>query len=295
MSEAAQGPDWWRASDGMWYPPESHPDYVARRVPAPTGGALSRPHGETPPVPIGVGTPVLTDARPAGGAPSGSRSAPSSFTALRVLSLAALVLSLVGVNLAWATSDAGLSGLRASVTGTGLGAGQLLCAVLAVVLVFSWWHLAAPRPHTGIALFASWLGALALSVYEIVDIIAVPTRGLFTLNIGVGLHLCGFAALVGSVCSLTDAAQLWSGGGSPGPVAPGAMWAGVLVTLGVVAAASFFGYQAAASPVGSIPSLVPDQPFDNGTGRSGPAGGGSVGGTGSTGSTGSTGNSGNVG
>ena len=93
-------------------------------------------------------------------------------------------------------------------------------------------------------LFAAWLGALALSVYEIVDIIAVPTRGLFTLNIGVGLYLCGFAALVGSVCSLTDLAQLWSDAHPVGPANPGAVWAGGLVALAVVAAAAFFaGYR----------------------------------------------------
>jgi hypothetical protein len=33
MSNAAQGPDWWQASDGKWYAPELHPNY---RVPHPT-------------------------------------------------------------------------------------------------------------------------------------------------------------------------------------------------------------------------------------------------------------------
>ncbi|MGI9623240.1 MAG: DUF4234 domain-containing protein [Acidimicrobiales bacterium] len=26
MSDTSQGPGWWEASDGKWYPPESHPD-----------------------------------------------------------------------------------------------------------------------------------------------------------------------------------------------------------------------------------------------------------------------------
>ena len=26
MADTSQGPAWWRASDGRWYPPESHPD-----------------------------------------------------------------------------------------------------------------------------------------------------------------------------------------------------------------------------------------------------------------------------
>lgn len=28
MSEMMQGPGWWQASDGKWYPPESHPNYL---------------------------------------------------------------------------------------------------------------------------------------------------------------------------------------------------------------------------------------------------------------------------
>ncbi len=28
MSDVSQGPGWWRASDGRWYPPEMHPPKV---------------------------------------------------------------------------------------------------------------------------------------------------------------------------------------------------------------------------------------------------------------------------
>lgn len=35
MSDQAQGPGWWVASDGKWYPPERHPDYVAPAPPQP--------------------------------------------------------------------------------------------------------------------------------------------------------------------------------------------------------------------------------------------------------------------
>lgn len=35
MSDTAQGEGWWIASDGKWYPPETHPDYVAPFVEAP--------------------------------------------------------------------------------------------------------------------------------------------------------------------------------------------------------------------------------------------------------------------
>jgi hypothetical protein len=27
MSDTSQGPGWWLASDGKWYPPETHPAY----------------------------------------------------------------------------------------------------------------------------------------------------------------------------------------------------------------------------------------------------------------------------
>lgn len=29
MSDVSQGAGWWQASDGRWYPPQSHPDYRA--------------------------------------------------------------------------------------------------------------------------------------------------------------------------------------------------------------------------------------------------------------------------
>jgi len=40
MSDVSQGAGWWRASDGKWYPPESHPDYGAPQPhPAPASNA----------------------------------------------------------------------------------------------------------------------------------------------------------------------------------------------------------------------------------------------------------------
>jgi hypothetical protein len=49
MSDSSQGPGWWQASDGRWYPPQSHPDQQA--TPAPTYGA---------PPPAAYGAPVAT-------------------------------------------------------------------------------------------------------------------------------------------------------------------------------------------------------------------------------------------
>ena len=35
MSDGPLGEGWWRAVDGKWYPPERHPDYVAKNAPPP--------------------------------------------------------------------------------------------------------------------------------------------------------------------------------------------------------------------------------------------------------------------
>lgn len=43
MSDAPQSPGWWQASDGKWYPPETHPDYQRSTLPPPptsVGGVI---------------------------------------------------------------------------------------------------------------------------------------------------------------------------------------------------------------------------------------------------------------
>jgi hypothetical protein len=40
MSQAPQGPGWWQASDGRWYPPHTHPSY---RPPVQHGHAVKQP------------------------------------------------------------------------------------------------------------------------------------------------------------------------------------------------------------------------------------------------------------
>ncbi|WP_421119959.1 hypothetical protein ACE2AJ_00945 [Aquihabitans daechungensis] len=57
MSDTSQGPGWWQASDGKWYPPEQ----------APGAGPAGPPPGGPPP---GYGTPPAYGA-PAGGPPTG--------------------------------------------------------------------------------------------------------------------------------------------------------------------------------------------------------------------------------
>lgn len=53
VSEQSQGPGWWMAADGRWYPPETHPGY---RPPPPVGAPLGRrPELEPLNTPIIVG------------------------------------------------------------------------------------------------------------------------------------------------------------------------------------------------------------------------------------------------
>jgi hypothetical protein len=37
MSDTTQGPGWWLASDGKWYPPELHPNYAPPPSPSAPG------------------------------------------------------------------------------------------------------------------------------------------------------------------------------------------------------------------------------------------------------------------
>ena len=53
MSDASQGPGWWQASDGKWYPPESHPSAMTNPAPADPGPrppppAIRRPRPTRP-------------------------------------------------------------------------------------------------------------------------------------------------------------------------------------------------------------------------------------------------------
>ena len=46
MSSASQGPGWWQASDGNWYPPEQRAGHEAPAPPAPPGSQYPAPGGQ---------------------------------------------------------------------------------------------------------------------------------------------------------------------------------------------------------------------------------------------------------
>jgi hypothetical protein len=57
VSDTAQGPGWWLASDDKWYPPELHPDAVAARTATPPPAA-EQPPAWSPPAQAGYGPPA---------------------------------------------------------------------------------------------------------------------------------------------------------------------------------------------------------------------------------------------
>ena len=48
MSDQSQGPGWWQASDGVYYPPDAHPDEAYRAQFAGTPGSPPMAYGATP-------------------------------------------------------------------------------------------------------------------------------------------------------------------------------------------------------------------------------------------------------
>ena len=74
MSDVSQGPGWWIASDGKWYPPEQHPDYQPAPPPIGPGGAF-------PPMPP-PGVPAFPTGPPWSGPPTAPRALPLHFWVL---------------------------------------------------------------------------------------------------------------------------------------------------------------------------------------------------------------------
>src|SRR5271169_4540175 len=63
MSDVSQGPGWRIASDGKWYAPEQHPDYVAPPATTPLGSPTSPPTAVRMPMQMPP-PPVVTTAQP---------------------------------------------------------------------------------------------------------------------------------------------------------------------------------------------------------------------------------------
>lgn len=88
MSEQSQGPGWWQASDGRWYPPES----------APGGAPTAEPTGVWG---SSAATPPSWGAPPAGYGyaygPGGPAWGPPPLPSINGLAIASLVLGILGI------------------------------------------------------------------------------------------------------------------------------------------------------------------------------------------------------
>jgi hypothetical protein len=56
VSDRSEGPGWWQASDGQWYPPESHPSFHAETAPRPV--PVAEPQTDVTPSPTDEARPV---------------------------------------------------------------------------------------------------------------------------------------------------------------------------------------------------------------------------------------------
>ena len=310
MTDVSQGPDWWRASDGLWYPPESHPAYVARRVPAPSGSALSGASMQTAHAPTLVGTPTPTVRRSPAGA--GTRSCLTRRARVFLAHCRPVRAGPVGLRCVLTLGHDRrrvCRVVRARECGgcrprLGPAAVRRARRRPAVQLVAP----GCPEPGDGdravrhLAWSAGTVGLRNRRRYRRAD--ARPGAGCRCGALPVrirhprGLHLQPDRRGPG----LVDA-------GPTRPVAPGpgVLWVGGLLALGVVAAASFLGYRAAASPVGPRPGPLARAAGHQRRRRTGTAGRridrwygivrehGNVGGSGNSGNSGNSGDSGTTG
>jgi len=110
MASSPQGPGWWQASDGQWYPPESHPGYQppAPQPPAeqyptqqyPTQQYPAQPPGSQQPQAPGYPTQPPAYGQPAYGQPAYGQAAPPAPPAKKgkglLIAAIALVVLLIG-------------------------------------------------------------------------------------------------------------------------------------------------------------------------------------------------------
>ena len=109
MSDTAQGPGWWQASDGKWYPPEQAPGYAA---PPPPPGAGAPAFGPPP----GYGTPP-----PMAYAPAPASGMSGCLKAFLIVLAIVGVLSVVGVIVAVTVVDDAVDDFADDVNGTDAG------------------------------------------------------------------------------------------------------------------------------------------------------------------------------
>lgn len=213
MSDTSQGEGWWMASDGKWYPPESHPAYRLPPPPPP-------PPPPAPPAgPMMYAPPEASAGVAPGPGPAAYPPAPvdeaakSRRSAAHVVGAAAALMVLASF-LPWVKVNFFVSITRSGVSGGDGWISVVLGGLLGVVA----WRLVkgatkgARAPVVLAALLS--LGALGLAIFEWVDIenASVDLGGSFgdeggfvddeidfgsVVSKGAGIYALGIAGVMG--------------------------------------------------------------------------------------------------
>lgn len=186
MSDSSQGPGWWLAADGKYYPPEQHPNYQ-QQVALPDAAQFA------------VAQQTVAQHRAA--EVTSASSAGSMFTA----GLVGAIAVVVGALLPWATVSTAFGTL--SVNGTD-GDGVLTLGggvVAAALLLFG-------RGRRWAAVVAAVVGVLVtiVGVYDLVNVssaAAGATSNFARASAGVGLWVTVVGGLACAICSMVAAAR----------------------------------------------------------------------------------------
>src|ERR1039458_3594465 len=149
MSDVSNGPGWWQASDGKWYPPEQRPNYEAPAPPQSSAGASA--HSSSPAAPSAAGSFKFEMNR--------------WTQAERITAIASLVL-LISLFLPWFTVSAGIySGSASALSAHGwMYLVLLLCLAIVVDLVakagFKEMPFRLPLPEEQLLLIATGINAV---------------------------------------------------------------------------------------------------------------------------------------
>ena len=197
MSDTSQGPGWWVASDGKWYKPESHPDYV----PPPPPPSPPPPDSTPTSTSTAASTPDVVASDPVR---SGRRLSSTQWTMI-----GALVLGVIGLLMTWVS--AGI----ASVTGINTDDGKFLGVVILITAGILAWRVLRLSRLSGIVLIIAWLGVLGIAIAEIVHVTTTHASLFGTtidFSVGSGLYVNAIAAVVGLVAAILDTKSAWKAG-----------------------------------------------------------------------------------
>ena len=178
MSDTSQGPGWWLASDGRWYPPEQAPG--------------------TPPsvAPQSVtSNPVQAQSNPQ---PRQSAITIDRASVPPLIAIGAGVLVVLGSLLAWATVSAGIINVSAAGT-SGDGTITLIFGIVAIVAVAIFVRGQAMWSLIGAGV--SFLVSLGVSFYDTINISSTQIGNSVIhadVSVGIGLWLCLLASILGT-------------------------------------------------------------------------------------------------